>query len=57
MRTKEEVKHEIEWREEEISKLETTIHLAIDACHIDFARKRITTLKFAISWCKWFLNN
>ncbi len=54
MRNKEEVQVEIDWREKEIKDLLEKIKL--NDPNKDYYLNRITHLRFALEWCKWFLN-
>lgn len=57
MRTKEEVQAEIDWREKEIESISTEIkNKTYKEQDLRYMEQRLVSLSFAVSWCKWFLN-
>lgn len=54
MRTKKEVLAEIIWREKELTEIRE--NTTTDKQIIEYNQWRIQSLVFAITWCKWFLN-
>jgi hypothetical protein len=54
MRTKKEVEAEIDWREKELEKIRN--NPTSDNETAEYNQWRIQNLSFAVTWCKWFLN-
>ena len=58
MRSKKEVKAEIDWREKEIESINTEIkNKTYKEQDLDYMQGRVWNLMVAIEWCKWFLNS
>lgn len=56
MRSKEEVQSEIDWREETLKEIRLDLEKdSISEEQKKYLRGRITSLSFAMEWCKWFL--
>lgn len=54
MRTEDEVRAEIDWRQKEIKEIKQRL-TNIDEDQIEYLQYRIQNLTMAIEWCKWFL--
>ena len=57
MRTEQEVRREIYWKEREKNRINTLIlNQDWSEGDLDYLENRKINLGFSIHWCKWFLN-